>query len=65
MCKLKSIIFLIKFNGSFKFLSNSYLKFWGTRGSNPSPDSDKMKYGGDTSCVEIMIKNKLYPLYSS
>jgi len=39
-------------------LSNSYLKFWGTRGSNPSPDSDKMKYGGDTSCIEIMIKNK-------
>ena len=30
-----------------------YIKFWGVRGSNPTPDSDKMHYGGDTSCVEI------------
>ena len=30
-----------------------YIKFWGVRGSNPTPDADKIKYGGDTSCVEI------------
>tara|TARA_B100000029_G_scaffold365205_1_gene358487 strand:- start:529 stop:1359 length:831 start_codon:yes stop_codon:yes gene_type:complete len=29
------------------------IKFWGTRGSFPSPDRDKIKYGGHTSCVEI------------
>jgi phosphoribosyl 1,2-cyclic phosphodiesterase/anti-anti-sigma regulatory factor len=29
------------------------IKFWGTRGSTPTPDPDHMKYGGDTTCVEI------------
>jgi anti-anti-sigma factor len=29
------------------------VKFWGTRGSIPSPEPDCMKYGGDTSCVSI------------
>ena len=37
--------------------NTSYIKFWGVRGSNPTPDSDKLKYGGDTSCVEIRTKN--------
>jgi len=34
-------------------LSKGYIKFWGVRGSNPTPDKEKMEYGGDTSCVEI------------
>ena len=38
-------------------INNSYLKFWGVRGSNPTPDKDKMYYGGDTPCVEIRTKN--------
>jgi len=29
------------------------IKFWGTRGSFPSPRKDTVKYGGHTSCVEI------------
>ena len=29
------------------------LKFWGTRGSIPTPQPDRMKYGGDTPCVEL------------
>lgn len=29
------------------------VKFWGTRGSIPTPEPSSMKYGGDTSCVEI------------
>jgi phosphoribosyl 1,2-cyclic phosphodiesterase len=29
------------------------LKFWGTRGSIPTPLPDRMKYGGDTPCVEL------------
>ncbi|HCU99090.1 MAG TPA: hypothetical protein DGM69_07080, partial [Chloroflexi bacterium] len=33
--------------------NTGYIKFWGVRGSNPTPDSDKMHYGGDTSCVEV------------
>ena len=34
-------------------MSKGYIKFWGVRGSNPAPDKDKIKYGGDTSCVEV------------
>lgn len=29
------------------------VKFWGTRGSIPTPGAATMKYGGNTSCVEI------------
>ena len=34
-------------------MSKGYVKFWGVRGSNPTPDKNKMEYGGDTSCVEV------------
>lgn len=29
------------------------LRFWGVRGSTPSPGQDKLVYGGNTPCVEI------------
>ncbi len=29
------------------------IKFWGTRGSIPTPEPTAMRYGGDTSCVEV------------
>ena len=29
------------------------VKFWGTRGSVPTPGSGTTKYGGNTSCVEV------------
>jgi len=31
-----------------------YLKFWGTRGSIASPGPDTVKYGGNTSCIEVV-----------
>lgn len=31
----------------------SYLKFWGTRGSNPVSGSDYVRYGGNTCCLEV------------
>jgi len=31
------------------------LKFWGTRGSIPSPGSQTQKYGGNTPCTELRI----------
>ena len=34
-------------------MQNGYIKFWGVRGSRATAESDKMIYGGDTSCVEI------------
>jgi phosphoribosyl 1,2-cyclic phosphodiesterase len=29
------------------------IKFWGVRGSHPAPGTGTVKYGGNTSCVEI------------
>lgn len=41
----------------------SILTFWGTRGSLPSPGPDTIKYGGNTSCIELrMPKEKLFIL---
>jgi phosphoribosyl 1,2-cyclic phosphodiesterase len=31
------------------------VKFWGTRGSIPTPGHKTMKYGGNTSCVEVKL----------
>lgn len=31
------------------------LKFWGVRGSAPTPDAGNLHYGGNTSCVELRL----------
>ncbi|MEE9146686.1 MAG: MBL fold metallo-hydrolase [Candidatus Tectomicrobia bacterium] len=31
------------------------ITFWGTRGSIPSPGPDTVRYGGNTSCVEVLL----------
>lgn len=31
------------------------VKFWGVRGSIPSPGQDTIQYGGNTSCVEMQV----------
>jgi phosphoribosyl 1,2-cyclic phosphodiesterase len=33
------------------------VKFWGTRGSIPTPGDDTVRYGGNTPCVEVRIGN--------
>lgn len=38
---------------------HSYLKFWGTRGSNPVSGEDYIKFGGNTSCLEIRHEEDL------
>lgn len=35
------------------------IKFWGCRGSIPVPDSRMMKYGGNTTCVEFILGDKV------
>lgn len=35
------------------------VKFKGTRGSYPTPRATHLKYGGNTSCVEVKINNQL------
>jgi phosphoribosyl 1,2-cyclic phosphodiesterase len=37
----------------------SYIKFWGTRGSNPVSGPDYVRFGGNTSCLEVRHKEDL------
>ena len=33
------------------------VRFWGTRGSTPSPGKNTIKYGGNTACTEVLFPN--------
>ena len=37
-----------------------FVKFWGVRGSIPTPGHRTRVYGGNTSCVEFRINNRLF-----
>ena len=37
-----------------------FVKFWGTRGSIPTPGDRTRKYGGNTACVEIRCGSHLF-----
>lgn len=36
------------------------IRFWGVRGSTPTPQSENLRYGGNTSCVEVRLNGNLY-----
>lgn len=36
------------------------VRFWGVRGSTPTPQSENLRYGGNTSCVEVRLNGNLY-----
>ncbi len=36
------------------------VKYWGTRGSIPSPGPETVRYGGNTTCLEIRCGNQLF-----
>ena len=38
------------------------IKFWGVRGSIPTPGPSTIKYGGNTACSELRYKDKLFIL---
>ena len=38
------------------------LRFWGVRGSIPSPAAENLGYGGNTSCVEVRAGNQIFIL---
>jgi phosphoribosyl 1,2-cyclic phosphodiesterase len=38
----------------------AFVKFWGTRGSIPTPGHKTRRYGGNTSCVEVRIDDALF-----
>lgn len=39
-----------------------YVRFWGVRGSIPCPGPDTMRYGGNTSCLEVRCDGRLFVL---
>jgi phosphoribosyl 1,2-cyclic phosphodiesterase len=36
------------------------IKFWGVRGSTPTPQPENLRYGGNTSCVEVRLDNRVF-----
>src|SRR5262252_7165551 len=38
------------------------VRFWGVRGSTPTPQPENLRYGGNTSCVEVRINGQIYIL---
>ena len=42
--------------------STMRVTFWGVRGSVPTPGSDTVRYGGNTSCVEIRVNGEIIVL---
>ena len=38
----------------------TYVRFWGTRGSIPTPGHKTRRYGGNTSCVEVRVDEQLF-----
>ena len=35
------------------------IRFWGVRGSIPTPGPDTVYYGGDTTCIEVRAGKEL------
>jgi phosphoribosyl 1,2-cyclic phosphodiesterase len=35
------------------------VRFWGVRGSTPTPQVDNLRYGGNTSCVEVRVNGDI------
>ena len=43
-------------------MKETRLKFWGVRGSIPTPGPSTVEYGGNTSCVELRVDGQLIVL---
>lgn len=41
------------------------LRFWGTRGSIPSPGLNTVKYGGNTTCVELTLDDNTLVIFDA
>ena len=41
------------------------IKFWGTRGSIPSPGKNTVKYGGNTTCVELILNDNTLVIFDA
>ena len=36
------------------------IRFWGVRGSTPTPQAENLRYGGNTSCVEVRVGDNIF-----
>jgi len=45
--------------------SDVKIKFWGVRGSIPTPGVKFVKYGGNTSCVEMLLPNDIVFIFDA
>ena len=43
--------------GRFAWRGNMNVRFWGVRGSTPTPEPCNARYGGNTPCVEVRLAN--------
>lgn len=41
------------------------LKFWGTRGSIPTPGKETVRYGGNTPCIEVRLKDNRLVIFDA
>ena len=41
------------------------LRFWGTRGSIPSPGKNTVKYGGNTTCMELTLDDNTLVIFDA
>lgn len=48
----------IDFSKMSEQMGDFLVKFWGVRGSVPTPGKDTIRYGGNTSCIEMQIAGK-------
>lgn len=39
--------------------NNLFVRFWGVRGSHPVPGHSTLRFGGNTSCIEVRARNHL------
>jgi hypothetical protein len=43
---------------AMKGIDDFVVQFWGVRGSVPTPGSETVRYGGNTSCLEMRVGGK-------
>lgn len=44
------------------YMSGFFVKFWGVRGSIPTPGHATQRYGGNTACIEVRVGDTLFIL---
>jgi phosphoribosyl 1,2-cyclic phosphodiesterase len=50
---------LIKLSPEPQSNQTAWLRFWGVRGSIPTPGPSTVRYGGNTNCLELRIGSEI------